>query len=41
MMIELTDNDEVFQVFIINEHDYRISSVINFEVSLFKCFNNN
>ena len=38
--VELTDSDEVFQIFMINEHSYRISSVMNFKASLFKCFDN-
>ena len=41
MAIELTDNDEVFQIFIISEHNYRINNVIDFRMLLFKCFNNN
>ena len=38
--VQLTDNDEVFQIFIISEHSYRISSAINLKASFFKCFNN-
>ena len=39
-VIEFTGNGEVFQVFIINEYSYRVSSAINFKASLFKCFDN-
>ena len=38
--VELTDSDEVFQIFVISEHSYRVSSAINLRAPLFKCFNN-
>ena len=41
MVIEFIDNNEVFQIFIISEHDYRVSSAMSLEVPLFKCFDNN
>ena len=40
-IIEFTDSGEVFQVFIISEHNYRVNDVMNFKVSLFKYFDNN
>ena len=40
-VIQLTDSDEVFQIFVISEHDYRVSDVINFKVLFFKYFDNN
>ena len=40
MAIKLTGSDEVFQIFMISEHSYRVSSVISFKALLFKCFNN-
>ena len=40
MTVELTNNNKVFQIFIINEHNYRVSSIINFKILLLKCFNN-
>ena len=38
--VELTDNGEVFQIFIISKHDYRVSGVMGFRASFFKCFDN-
>ena len=40
MVIELISNDEVFQILVISEHSYRVSSAINLKASFFKCFNN-
>ena len=40
MAVELTGNNEVFQIFIISKYGYRISNIMNFKASLFKCFNN-
>ena len=39
-VVELIGNDEVFQVLIISKYDYRVSSAMNFETSLFKYFDN-
>ena len=41
MTVELMNNDKVFQVFVISEHDYRVSSAMNLEMPHFKCFDNN
>ena len=41
MMIEFINNGEVFQILVISEHSYRVSSAMNFKISLFKYFNNN
>ena len=38
--VEFTDNNEVFQIFIISEYSYKINNAINFRTLLFKCFNN-
>ena len=40
MTVEFTDSNKVFQIFIISEYSYRVSSAINFKMSLFKYFNN-
>ena len=40
IMIQFADDNEIFQIFIISEYNYRINSVINFEILFFKCFNN-
>ena len=40
MMIELMGSGEVFQILVISEHNYKVSDVMGFEASLFKCFNN-
>ena len=40
MMVQLANDDKVFQIFIISEHSYRISSVINLKTLFFKCFDN-
>ena len=40
MAVQLAGDDEVFQIFMINEHDYRVSDTINFKMLFFKCFNN-
>ena len=40
MMIQLMSNDEVFQILVINEHNYRVSSIIDFRTLFFKCLNN-
>ena len=39
-VVELTGSGEVFQVLIIDEYDYRVSSAMSLEASLFKCFDN-
>ena len=39
-MVELTGGDEVFQIFIINEHSYRVNDTMNLRASLFKCLDN-
>ena len=38
--VELTGSGEVFQIFIISKHGYRVSSIINLKTSFFKCFDN-
>ena len=38
--VEFINNNNIFQIFIISKHNYRISNVMNFKASLFKCFNN-
>ena len=40
MAVELTGSGEVFQILVINEHSYRVSSAINLRMLLFKCFDN-
>ena len=40
MVIQLVSDDEVFQILIISEHNYRISDAMNLKASFFKCFNN-
>ena len=38
--VEFTGSDEVFQILVINEHSYRVSSVMSLRALLFKCFDN-
>ena len=38
--VELINNDKIFQIFVISEHSYRVSSIIGFKALFFKCFNN-
>ena len=40
IVIQLVSDDEVFQIFVISKHDYRINHIMNLEISFFKCFNN-
>ena len=41
MAVEFINNNEVFQIFVINKHNYRVSDIIIFKILLFKYFDNN
>ena len=41
MMIQFVSDDNVFQIFMISEHNYRVNSIIDFKILFFKYFDNN